>query len=147
MCGIISFKLYQRAGWYNLDFINRLAAKDYFYENNQSAERIIPELQDLEIGDAIYILPDNGMVVTELVEEEHLLLIQSEDTQIILVWTFMLLEVDNDTTRLCVRWTSEESDDVVSKIMDIIITEPGGIGIQQWQMLKGIKKRAENEVE
>src|SRR6056297_575435 len=57
---------YKRAGWYNWDFINRYAADNYFYENNKSAERVIPELQNLNKGDKISIMPEISFLVEEI---------------------------------------------------------------------------------
>ncbi len=39
---------YKRAGWYNIDAINRLAAEDFFIDGKGSSWRIVPELQDLQ---------------------------------------------------------------------------------------------------
>jgi hypothetical protein len=61
---------YKRAGWYNWDFINRLAADNYFYENDRSADRVIPELQNLNQGDKISIVPDISFLVEEIKEND-----------------------------------------------------------------------------
>ncbi len=134
---------YRRAGWYNWDIINRLAAKDYFYEYNQSAQRIIPELQDLDVGDQITLMPGTAMDVEEVEKYGHLLLTGHEDGRYVAVWTYMLQDIDPETTRLLVRWRSDLGDSLLLKVMNYAIVEPGGAGIQQWQMLKGIQKRAE----
>ncbi len=137
---------YKRAGWYNWDFINRLAAKNYFYENNRSANRIIPELQNLQEGDKIFLLPQIGLDVTSLKENEIMLLTGSNDNQYEVSWLYKLREIDDqDKTRLYVRWRSNMGGGLLVKIMNLLITEPGGIGIQQSLMLKGIKKRAERD--
>src|SRR6056297_3771128 len=81
---------YQRAGWYNWDFINRWAADNYFYENNRSADRIIPELQDLEQGDSISILPDISFTVAEIKKNNHLLLTGKEDRDYVVTWAYDL---------------------------------------------------------
>ena len=136
---------YQRAGWYNWDFINRWAADNYFYENNRSANRIIPELQDLEQGDKISILPDISFDVEELKEKEYFLLTGVEDGEHIITWVYKLKNLQEDQTRLIVRWQSDIADGFFFDLMNYVITEPGGAGIQQWEMLKGIKKRAERD--
>ena len=57
---------YRRAGWYNIDAVNRLAAPDYFIDGRGSSTRIHPELQDLKVGDSIFLVPALGMQVTAL---------------------------------------------------------------------------------
>ena len=134
---------YKRAGWYNLDFINRFLVKDYFYENNKSAERIIPELQNLKQGDKVYLGPPIGLDVEELDEYRSMLLTGNENGRYIISWSYMLKELAPEKTRLYVRWNSDLPGGFALKLFNLIITEPGGVGIQQWQMLKGIKRRAE----
>jgi len=134
---------YKRAGWYNWDFINGAFVKDYFYENNKSADRIIPELQNLKQGDKIYLAPPIGLDVSELNENSSMLLTSNEKGKYVVAWSYMLKELDVDKTRLYVRWTSDLPGGIALKLLNLLITEPGGAGIQQSQMLKGIKQRAE----
>lgn len=134
---------YKRGGWYNWDFINGTFITDYFYENKKSADRVIPELQNLKQGDKIYLVPQLGLDVTELKQNEDMLLTSKEGEKYIVVWSFMLKELDKDKTRLYVRWSSELPDSLITKLINLVVIEPGGAGIQQSQMLKGIKKRAE----
>jgi hypothetical protein len=46
---------YKRAGWYNIDWVNeKLGGPGYFYQGaHESANRIIPELQNVGVGDTI----------------------------------------------------------------------------------------------
>jgi len=136
---------YQRAGWYNWDFINRWAADNYFYEGNSSAERVIEELQNLSQGDTISILPDIAFKVEELKENDHLLLTGKEGEEYVVTWAYELRKLQEDQTRLMVRWKSDIGEGFLFNLMNYVITEPGGAGIQQWEMLKGIKERAERD--
>lgn len=136
---------YKRAGWYNWDFINGSLVKDYFYENNRSADRIIPELQKLKQGDMIYLAPPLGLDVSELKDNESMLLTGTENGKYIIAWSYLLKELEEDKTRLYVRWSSELPGGMALKIFNLFVTEPGGVGIQQRQMLRGIKIRAESE--
>ena len=136
---------YRKGGWYNWDFINRLAAKDYFYENNRSAERIIPELQNLAKGDSIYLTPQIPPFHVSEMNNNYVLFTAREKESYDVTWVYFLEEVDVDKTRLIVRWTSDVSSGLLQKTFDLFITEPGGFGIQQAQNLKGIKKRAESD--
>lgn len=132
---------YQRAGWYNLDFINKLADKDYFYEGQRSAQRIIPELQNLEEGDSIYLTPQLGMEVEKLQPAETLMLTGRENERYLVVWTYQLQEIDPNTTRLLVRWCSNQGESFFMRLF-IYILEPGA-SLQQALNLKGIKERSE----
>ncbi len=136
---------YKRGGWYNWDFINGTFIKDYFYENNKSADRVIPELQNLKQGDKIYLVPQLGLDVSELKQNESMLLTGKEGEKYIVAWSYMLKEIDKDKTRLYVRWSSELSDSPLMKLFNLVVIEPGGAGIQQSQMLRGIKQRAESD--
>ncbi|MGE5405374.1 MAG: hypothetical protein ACM3PP_10615 [Candidatus Saccharibacteria bacterium] len=136
----------RRAGWYNWDFINGMSAKDYFYENGRSANRVIPELQKLQQGDKIYLTPQINMDVHELLEKQLLVLTGEEDGRFVVVWTYMLKEIDENKTRLIVRWTSALGEGIIVTLINKLIVEPGGVGIQQPLMLRGIRKRAEEDL-
>jgi hypothetical protein len=142
---------YQRAGWYNLDFINGLI-KDYFFEGGKSANRIIPELQGLKAGDTIKIVPEMGFVVEELKEAELLLLVGYEPgaapgtAPLINTWVFTLEETAPGRTRLLTRFKTRYPDSLGLKVMMAVINEAGGAGLQQPAMLRGLKKRAEAEL-
>ncbi len=136
---------YQRAGWYNWDFINRLSADDYFYEGDKSAERIIPELQNLQLGEKIYLNPALALIVTELKENDTFLLTVEDKGKNIVSWVFKLNKINDTQTRVLVRWRSNLGNNIGLKLANLLIIEPGGVGIQQRQMLKGIKERSEVE--
>jgi len=136
---------YKRAGWYNWDFINRYAADNYFYENNKSAERVIPELQNLNKGDKISIMPEISFLVEEIKKNDHLLLTGIEEDEYVVTWLYKLNKVQENKTRLIVKWQSDIGDGFLFDLMNYVITEPAGAGIQQWEMLKGIKQRAERD--
>jgi hypothetical protein len=136
---------YRRAGWYNWDFINRMADPKYFYEGGRSANRIIPELQQLQAGDKIFLTPQLGMDVEKIQPNETLMLTGRENERYLVVWTYWLQDLGNDNTRLLVRWTSNQNEGPGLKILNFLVIEPGGAGIQQSQMLRGIKARAERD--
>lgn len=138
---------YKRAGWYNWDFINRMAGPGYFYEGNQSANRIIPELQDLREGDKVHLTPQLGMEAEKVQPPQTLMLTGKQNEDYLVAWTYQLQAVDEETTRLLVRWSSNQNEGWGLRLLNYLITEPGGAGIQQWQNLQGIKIRAEKEFE
>ena len=134
---------YKRGGWYNLDFINRMTAKDYFYENNKSADRIIPELQNLKVNDKIYLNPNLNLDVSVLKENKVMLLTVNEEDKYLVSWVYSLKEISQDKSRLYVRWKSNLGSNILLKMINTFFIEPGS-AIQQSFMLRGIKKRTES---
>ena len=68
---------YKRAGWYSHDFLHRLVGiAGSVGDERGSAKRIIPELQDLKVGDVVEIAPGMGYVVAGI-EPERMLILQS----------------------------------------------------------------------
>lgn len=134
---------YRRSGWYNWDFVNRLADRNYFFEGRKSAQRIIPELQNLQEGDQIFLTPQLGMLVEKLQTSNYMILTGRNADSYLVVWTFCLTAPEASITRLIVRWTSNQNEGLLLKLLNLILIEPGGAGIQQSQMLRGIKQRAE----
>ncbi len=135
----------KKAGWYNWDFINRLSDKNYFYEGNKSADRVIPELQQLQAGDIVYLTPQLGMEAEIVQPAQTLVLSGKEKGRYLVVWSYSLQELGSDSTRLLVRWASNLNDGWGVKLLNFLLIEPGGAGIQQSKMLKGIKVRAERD--
>jgi protein-S-isoprenylcysteine O-methyltransferase Ste14 len=149
---------YRRAGWYNVDAINRLADSDYFYEGGASARRIIPELQDLSVGDTVYVVPQLGMEVVQVTPPQRLLLVGNPGdpgSPMNAAWLFELhsldSEPDGDTasargaprTRLTVRFSSTFPGGLGARLANGFVNEIGGAIIQQPAMLHGIRARAE----
>ncbi len=136
---------YRRGGWYNWDFFNGMSGKDYFYENNRSADRIIPELQDLRTNDKIYLTPQIEMDVHELKKNQVMVLTGDDNGRCLVAWTFYLQKKEPDQTRLIVRWNSRIGEGWAFNLINKLVFEPGGVGIQQTLMLRGLKRRCEAE--
>jgi hypothetical protein len=81
---------YGRAGWYSYDWIDN--------DGNPSAERIVPELQSLEVGDQILMVPGMGPRVRALEENKHILSRGDADS-----WCLALYPAAG-ATRLVSRW-------------------------------------------
>ena len=110
---------YKRAGWYTHDFLHRLVGiAGSVGDERGSAKRIIPELQDLTIGDLIEVAPGMGYTVAGIEKEQALILQSRMDTArwqslssndplpenyLISSWVWYLEEMDEKTTRLIVR--------------------------------------------
>jgi protein-S-isoprenylcysteine O-methyltransferase Ste14 len=137
---------YRRAGWYNLDEINRLAAKDYFFDPRGSARRILPQFQGLKEGDKIFIVPQLGFVVTALEEERTLLLVGDpgkKGGRDNVAWCYSLVPKGDRACRLVTRFRSSSSGGALLAFANAVVNYVGGATIQQPAMLWGLKRRAE----
>jgi hypothetical protein len=125
-----------RAGAYTYDWIENLLGLDM-----HSSEEIIPEFQNLAVGD-IQRLGEHGAVIrVEILEPEHALVLRSEDGA--WVWAFGLY-ARGDVTRLVSRnRISPPHQNPASKAFMLFVMEPGSM-IMERKMLLGIKRRAES---
>jgi hypothetical protein len=149
---------YKRAGWYSHDFLHRLVGiAGCVDDERRSAKRIIPELQDLKVGDVVEIAPGMGYVVVGLEPEQTLILqmrldidqwqsIASDDPlpeqYLESSWAWFLEQTDERTTRLIVRVRSDYSPGMLSALSTRISNEIGRL-LMQPKTLRVIKQRAE----
>ncbi len=138
---------YRRAGWYNVDAINRLAADDYFIDGKGSSTRIHPELQGLAVGDTIYLVPKVVSLKVVDLEPARLLAMAGDpdrpDAPSNASWTYVIAPQGTDRCRLVVRFRSRFPDGFVSVLANGIFNQFGGAMLQQPAMLQGLKWRAE----
>jgi hypothetical protein len=89
-----------RGGWYSYDWLENLFGFDI-----HTADRILPEYQNLAIGDPICMSRDFCTSHVTVLESNRWLSWQSEDDKGNPVWTFTfgLFPLDNSHTRLIVR--------------------------------------------
>lgn len=123
---------YGRAGFYSYDFVDN--------SRRQSAERIIPELQFLKVGDAIPTAPNHGFIV-EKIEPERILVMAIRSEKTMLSITAMLNELEDGSTRLLVRLRLNYRWGV-RRSLYFQIFEPGDF-VMMRKMMLGIKRRAE----
>jgi hypothetical protein len=129
---------YHRAGWYSHDWIHRLLGVAGSVDDpRRSADRIVPELQDLAVGDLIEIAPEMGFEVLEL-EPNRFLLTITEDGS----WVWVLDPVDADTTRLVTRMRGTWPPGLGNALLFGIPNELGSL-VMQPKTLRGIQQRAE----
>ena len=87
-----------RAGWYSYDLIDN--------GRRPSADRIIPELQQLEVGMIFPALPaaTDGFTLLAFERERYLVLgwLAPDGTRL-MTWAFVLEHIEHDSTRLIVR--------------------------------------------
>jgi len=149
---------YKRAGWYSHDFLHRLMGiAGCVDDERRSAKRIIPELQDLKVGDVLEIAPGMGYVVAGL-EPEQALILQSRldavkwqsfsssdplpEKYLSSSWVWFFEETDERTTRLIVRVRSDYSPGMLTTLSTRITNELGSL-VMQPKTLRVLKQRAE----
>ncbi|MEJ2209117.1 MAG: hypothetical protein P8129_08795 [Anaerolineae bacterium] len=149
---------YKRAGWYSHDFLHRLVGIAGCVDDERcSAKRIIPELQDLGVGDVIEIAPGMGYTVAGLEPEQALVLhsvldtgkwasVSSDDPlpekYLSSGWAWILEEVDEKTTRLIVRVRNDHDPGLLSTLSTGISNILGRM-VMQPKTLRTLKQRAE----
>ena len=116
-----------RAGWYSYDWIDN--------DGQPSADRIIPELQDLAVGDLIPMLPEFGPRVIEIARDDYLVSDGDGST-----WCLALYPM-RDGTRLVSRWRAAWRLTPATAFW-LLLSDPGSFIMEQ-KMLRGIRSRAE----
>lgn len=119
---------YGRAGWYSYDWIDN--------DGRRSADRVVPELQDLAVGDQILMIPGMGPRVRALEPNRYLLAGDVEGG----TWCLALRPAAGGT-RLVSRWRVRWAPTPATAFW-ILLSDPGAF-VMERRMLKGIKARAE----
>lgn len=142
---------WHRGGWYTARWVDRLL----FPDNLPSADRLLPELQHLGVGDFI---PDGapatecGFTVVDLLPERHLLLRSTTHlplswrrrgiADLEWTWAFVLRPLDGGTrTRFLFRWRARTRPWWLSILSHALIV-PADL-LMSGDMLRGIRHRAE----
>jgi hypothetical protein len=123
-----------RGGAYTYDWIENLLGL-----NMHSADRIVPEWQQLEVGDVLRSREDRPGMRVEILEPERVLSNRSEAGD--WVWTFVLERV-NGATRLISRNRIAMKGAAAGQRLGMLVMEPGSL-VMERKMLQGIKERAE----
>jgi hypothetical protein len=123
-----------RAGFYSYDWLENLFAADM-----HNADRIVPVLQQLQVGDHLSLQRDGPFAVVAVIEPQRALVAEGG-------WSWVLVPIDNHTTRLIVRYASFPVGDLASKLYYYPIFEPAHFVMESGMML-GIKTRAERSQE
>jgi hypothetical protein len=138
-----------RGGLYTYDWLENLFGLGF-----RSADRILPELQTLQVGDQVWLAPrDSAMPlwhqVLDLQPPQTLVLGPHGDRNEALdqglpwpTWTFVLRDVDAGRTRLIVRMRSDFKPTLLGLLANKYGLEPVHFAMER-KMLLGIKERAE----
>ena len=148
---------FQRAGWYSYDALEKMIGVGDF-EGGSSSRRIVPELQDLKVGDIIRTDPAGGFTVTALKPNRlfslrakiHALTGKHLDLEAALegllldtIWVFQLEELEHKQgTRLTVRFRADYIPTWQTRLYAWALFEPV-LFLMERKMLLGIKERAE----
>jgi hypothetical protein len=121
-----------RGGWYALDRLDNGGIP--------SAEVVIPELQDLQVGDLIPMIPGKevGPRVLEMEPAQRMLWTTDDEFS----WEWVLEPRDGGRTRLVSRIREQYPPLLSRKMLYAIVASTGDV-VMNWTQLKRIKRRAE----
>jgi hypothetical protein len=123
-----------RAGWYSIDLFDNLG--------RHSSERIVPELQHIEVGDLVPLGPGegSGMFVKEFVLNQSILWWTGKEAQT--TWAWGLYPTIGGATRLVTRVRAPFSWRQPISAVWLVLTEVADFPMMR-KCLLGIKHRAE----
>jgi hypothetical protein len=137
-----------RGGFYSYTWLENLVGL-----NIHNVDKVIPELQEIKIGDTIPFWQGAGVEIVK-VESKKLLVLagslfgQSEgssEEEPGGTWVFKLEEIETSVTRLIVRSrVAKFEPEIISIILYRLLLEPIHF-IMERGMLNGIKRRAESK--
>jgi hypothetical protein len=129
-----------RGGFYSYDFLENLIGCDI-----HSADRIVPEWQDIRVGDEVKLAPEVALVVASVEQGRSLVLrggipIGKSAPPYDFTWAFALRDEPQGTTRLLVRERYR-----YTRPWARLIVEPAEAlsFVKSPKLLRGIKERAE----
>jgi hypothetical protein len=125
-----------RGGAYTYDWIENLLGLDI-----HSANKILPELQDLKAGDVIPLGAHGPRMRVEVLEPDHMLVLRSEDG--IWVWAFGLYPQDGATRLVSRNRIATPDPSPASRAFSCYIMEPGSL-VMERKMLLTLKQHAES---
>lgn len=123
-----------RGGAYTYDWIENLFGLDM-----HSADEILPQFQDLEVGDVLP-LPGGPAMRIEILQPERAMVARSEDGN--WVWIFALSPAAGATRLISRNRIATPGASPVARLAYLLLMEPGSL-VMERRMLLGIKERAE----
>jgi hypothetical protein len=124
-----------RGGAYSYDWIENLLRL-----NMHSASEIVPEYQDVKVGDELPLGAGGPAMRVEVADSPHAFVVRSSDRN--WVWIFALVP-DGGSTRLISRnRIATKAISPVGRLFYLLFMEPGSL-VMERKMLLGIKHRAE----
>lgn len=138
-----------RGGFYSYEVLENLVGCDI-----HNADRIVPEWQDLEVGDEVWLVPKDSSVrvyyqVLEVQPPHVLVLGPHGDPREAIEqglpwpsWAFVMREVGEESTRLIVRTRHDFKPDLAGLLVNKYGMELAHF-VMERKMLLGIKQRAQ----
>ena len=124
-----------RGGVYTYDWIENLFGLDM-----HSADEILPQFQDLRVGDEIPLGPGRPVMRVEVCDPGRTLAIRFADGN--WVWIFALAAEDGHTRLISRNRIATPGAPLPLRLFNLLVMEPGSL-IMERRMLVGIKDRAE----
>jgi hypothetical protein len=125
-----------RGGVYTYDWVENLLGL-----NMHSASRILPQFQDLKVGDELPLGPGRPMMRVEVCDPERALVIRIADGN--WVWIFALAAEDGRTRLISRNRIATPGAALPARVFNMLVMEPGSL-VMERKMLLGIKQRAEH---
>lgn len=123
-----------RGGFYSYTSLENLVGCQM-----RNADEIVPEWQDLKVGDEVWLHPKAPALKVLRIEPERAIVLEK-------CWTFFLQPIGEHKTRLIIRGRGEFNPDLKNPLLNFLIWrgvfEPAHF-IMERKMMLGIKKRAE----
>jgi hypothetical protein len=123
-----------RGGFYSYTWLENLVGC-----HMRNASRIIPEWQDLKVGDGVWLHPKAPPLRVLAIEPGRSIVLEK-------TWAFVLRPIDEQRTRLIVRGRGDYSRDLGNAFLNFllwrVVFEPAHF-IMERKMLIGIKQRSE----
>jgi hypothetical protein len=124
-----------RGGAYTYDWIENLFALDM-----HSANEILPQFQDLRVGDALPLGSKAPRLRVEVLDPDRALVVRSEDGN--WVWAFGLYPEGKHTRLVSRNRIKTPGASAPARLAYTVVMEPGSL-VMERRMLLGIKQRAE----
>ncbi len=140
-----------RGGLYSYERLENMMHLDM-----HSADTIIPELQNLKVGDKVRLTPSEALALeVAMLEPEQALVLCNPNLrdgagnvgdyfkmEMNVTWAFVLTPINEHSTRLIVRLHMDWQPNLPTSIAVHLLQEPAQF-IMQRKMMLGIKQRAE----
>jgi hypothetical protein len=124
---------FNRAGWYSYDLLDNLGRR--------SAERVIPELQAISVGDWV---PMSGTITEQTAfrvaafEPARMLLWAKPDS----TWAWLLVPIDGERTRVVSRLRCRHQSGTILGLAGVLLIELGDFPMFR-KLLLNLRRRAE----
>lgn len=127
-----------RAGAYSYDWLDRLAGLDM-----DSARRIVPEFQNLAVGDVIPVANDGTGLRVWILEPHQILGTHTDDNT--WTWTWVLSQVNGGTRLLSRTRMDTRQSPTLGRLATHLLLVPAS-WVMERKMLLGLRQRAEGQI-